>query len=155
MNYKEEIKEIEKEQTVLANKAWWYSRLYKIERYREQSSLIGKCFVSGSGGYFKIIDLEENNEFRCIVLTFKSRDIELSIFNEKTKWSNYNYPEIDSWLIRDIIQYTEINEDEFDKALISRYDELKKICLKNLNDKLNQMKIFEERAKLHIINNGF
>ena len=75
-NIYQEIKSINNTINELNNKQYNLRQKYVIESYKERMGLIGKCFRE-KNTFFKIIDLEITNEFRCITITFTKEDFNI------------------------------------------------------------------------------
>lgn len=153
MNYIERIKLAEQKQREIRDTLFWCERMYQIEQYKEQLELIGQCFKRKRGDgvtvYYKILDLQEANEFRCVVLQFDDSCFSPNIFASYSDIDDYfNYPIVDSIMIRDILSYERITEEEFDVAIKEKYLSMKERNREIINNKLFQMKQLEKECPL-------
>lgn len=153
MNYIERIKLAEQKQREIRDILYWCNRMYQIEQYREQLELIGQCFKrkcdDGVTVYYKILDLQEANEFRCVVLQFDDSHSNPNVFD---LWSDiedcFNYPIVVSVMIRDILSYERITKEEFDEAIKNKYSSMKERNKEIINSKLLKMEKMEKECPL-------
>lgn len=62
---------------LLKNRAFSLEKELSVQYYLDRIDLIGKCFKD-KNSYYKVIDLEINNEYRCYVLTFQKVEFSIS-----------------------------------------------------------------------------
>jgi hypothetical protein len=125
-NIYQEIKSINNTINELNNKQYNLRQKYVIESYKERMGLIGKCFRE-KNTFFKIIDLEITNEFRCITITFTKEDFNIINMGQRYGEDKIIYslgmhtivdlgpPEIiiDSIMIKDLKNMEEIDNELF------------------------------------------
>lgn len=119
MNYENIMKEIYKTDEkiqILKNKMTAFQKNAEIESYIERSNILGKCYKDNNY-YYKVIDLDIHNHYRCIVICFTIENFML----KETKWDlNYlqlNYDEagieICNKMIKELNCMEEISKEEF------------------------------------------
>lgn len=160
MSYKEEWESINKQINELNNKRYHVKRCYQIESYEKRMNIIGDCYKNGNT-FYKIIDLDIINEYRCFVLSFRVGDFDIS--DMESRFTDFiNIPFIDnisdlgssgisveSVMIRAVTNMEKISLEEFNKEYFNQCEKILSVDKFLLNDRLK--KIAKEKEKFNNI----
>ena len=159
MNYKEEYHKIDEEILDLQNKKYLIEKLFQIEDYKERINLVGKCFQNNDE-YYKIIDLDLSNQYRCFALTFITKEIDISkMESQPLNFCNPSiikdindlgptFPHLKGIMIKDIKNMNLIDSEFFEQKYLEQ-------CRKmlNIDDFLKTDRIIKlEKEKEHLEN---
>lgn len=118
----------------LKDKEFNLKRELEMERYENQSNLIGKCYKDNND-YYKIIDIETDNRYGCITLHFINENFDIEkmesviicpcFCNNITSLGGQEI-EVKRMLIKTLTDMDEISIEEFKEIYMER-------CEKNLS----------------------
>lgn len=113
------ICEIDNQIQSLKNERLSLEKIERIYSYIERSDILGKCYKTGNS-YYKIIDLEIDNHYRCIALYFYMTNFNSGLSEWIENAYSLDHADYDdmgistiSIMIKSLKSMEEISEEEF------------------------------------------